>query len=145
MAAKFGLMGDWDKSFAKDGRVIGAVFIPPCQPSCQKRFMRRISGGFRSGKDEEQKQKQYYECLNQMRREQICSTCHAAWKLGHICGESIGKDLSLPSDVRCTKANGVDCKEEMVMAKDLDQQVEDIVGESMVGTTTHEDDKSKQE
>ena len=31
------------------------------------------------------------------------------------------------------------------MAKDLDQQIEDIVGESMVGTTTHDDDKSKQE
>ena len=31
------------------------------------------------------------------------------------------------------------------MAKELDQQVEDIVGESMVGTATHEDEKSKLE
>ena len=74
------------------------------------------------------------------------SSIEAKYQLGklcHICGENIGKDLSHPSDVRGTKANGADCKEELVMAKELDQQVEDIVGESMVGTTTHEDDKSK--
>ena len=75
-----------------------------------------------------------------MRSEEICFTWHSSWTLGHICGENMGKDLLRPSGVRDTKENTTEPKEELVIAKNLDPQIEEIVEGSMVGNDTHEND-----
>ena len=97
--------------------------------------MRRILEGFRLDKvDEpciEPKQKQWQELprksINQMNWKHICFTCHATWTLGHICGDNMGKNLLHPSGVRDTKTNIVEYKKELVIAKNLDHQIEEIV------------------
>ena len=139
------MLDGWDERQQRLDETLRQLIALSTHPLTRRNFMRRILTGSKFGEDEEPPPKQFQEAprksRNQMTREQICFTCHAAWKLGHTCGENIGKGVSPPWDVKDTEVNVADCKEELTIAKDSDQQVEDIVEESMVGTATHEDNR----